>query len=389
MKIALVTHSFLPQVGGGEYVVHYLANTWSSQGHEVQVLNATSRAPTHPAAKYTARKYLVARGATRFGYHRFPWRQISCFTLGRHLRKFAPDVISAHFGLPVAFFMSSIQPRCPWSITCHGGEISPAVCSLSERCRYDVDTELGRSLNAATAIIAMSGIAEASVKELGARQEKIRRIPNGVDTAMFRKEENFSRLMRIGLTGAPFLLSVGRNSPQKNMALGLRAFASIAHKYPDLHYLIAGRDCGLLNDWVMKFDLAGRVTLSEGLRGEDLVAAYQRAIALVSPSVYEFSSLVVLEAMAAGLPQVATNVPGTRDFVFDGETGLLADRDDPGSLALAMERLLGSADFRKQMKVNCIRRSRQYDWSIIANAYLAALMPDGDMDRFPRWQWKQ
>lgn len=348
-----------------------------------------SRVATHPEAMYAVRKYFVPRGATRFGYHRFPWRWISSCSLAKQLRKFGPEAISAHCGLPVAFFLSSARPNCPWSITCHGEEVSRKVWVHSMRQQYGVDEELGRSLNAASSIIAISGVAELSLLELGVRQEKLKRIPNGVDTALFQKTVHPARLETVGVTGTQFLLSVGRNVPQKNLSLGLNAFAMIARKYPSVHYLVVGRGCSLLKDLVMRLGLAGRVTLSDGLHGDDLVAAYQRALAMVSPSVWEFSPLVVLEAMAAGLPQVATDVPGTRDFVFDGETGFIAKANEPESLAAAVERLLGSEVIRRQMKANCVRRSREYDWTIIAKANLEAILAKPSAPHAAPWQWKR
>ena len=73
MKIAVLTPSFLPSVGGMEFVVHSLAVEWGKQGHEVLVVNMVSDVATHPDANYAVARFENLRGAPRFGYHRFPF----------------------------------------------------------------------------------------------------------------------------------------------------------------------------------------------------------------------------------------------------------------------------------------------------------------------------
>lgn len=77
MKIALVTNTFLPIIGGGEFVVHHLANHWIKRGHEVCVFNSLTNEVAHPEALYSVKRYKIMRGSTRFGYHRFPWLNVS------------------------------------------------------------------------------------------------------------------------------------------------------------------------------------------------------------------------------------------------------------------------------------------------------------------------
>jgi glycosyltransferase involved in cell wall biosynthesis len=371
MKIALVTTSFLPVVGGAEFVVHHLANNWVAQGHDVWVFNAFHKKVSHKTAAYQVGKYLIPRGATRFGYHRFPWHWATCRSLKRALDRFQPEFISGHFGLPAALFLSAIKPECPWTITCHGNEISPSIFPASDRGRYRIDDLLAKAMNTATAAIAISQIAEDSLLEIGVNANQIKRIPNGVDLAAFQNESDPRRLDRLGINGRPFILSVGRNAPQKNFVHGLKAFASVAKRHRDLQYLICGHGCKLLASEVRASGLAHRVILSEPLHGADLLAAYKTALALVSSSIWEFSPLVILEAMAAGLPQVATNVPGTRDFVRDQETGFLVEPAAPESMAAAIGRLIDSESLRLRMKQQCLDHCREFDWPVIARKNLA------------------
>ena len=70
MKIALITTSFLPAIGGAEFVVHHLAQQWSLQGHNVCVFNSLTDEIYHPDANYSVKKYRLIRGGKRFGFHR-------------------------------------------------------------------------------------------------------------------------------------------------------------------------------------------------------------------------------------------------------------------------------------------------------------------------------
>ena len=87
MRIALVTESFLPRLGGAEFVVHHLANQWAAQGHDVCVFNTHTAQATHTEALYRVRRFAVWRGAERFGYHRFPWLHASTRSLNRALQR--------------------------------------------------------------------------------------------------------------------------------------------------------------------------------------------------------------------------------------------------------------------------------------------------------------
>ena len=80
MKIALVTTSFLPKIGGAEFVVHYLAHHWAKQRHEVCVFNPTTD-DSYFDDNYEVKRYRALRGGTRFGHHRWPFRTIDAMTI--------------------------------------------------------------------------------------------------------------------------------------------------------------------------------------------------------------------------------------------------------------------------------------------------------------------
>jgi glycosyltransferase involved in cell wall biosynthesis len=131
-------------------------------------------------------------------------------------------------------------------------------------------------------------------------------------------------------------VAVGRLVPQKNHALAVEALALL----PDVRLAILGEGelRGELERLVEERGLAGRIVLP-GVRA-DARAIVAAADVLVLPSRWEGLPLVVLEALAAGTPVVATAVRGVRELLADGSTGLLVDPDDPAALAAAVRRVL-------------------------------------------------
>lgn len=372
MRIALATLGFLPSRGGGEYVVHHLANEWASQGHEVRVFNAITDEVVHPEAAYSVARYRVMRGCRRFGYHRFPWRQVSSLTLGRGLRRFAPDYISAHFAYPVALYLADLAPAARWTVTAHGGDVVRDAPG-SDRDRYVIDETLGRALRAATAVISIAPIARRSVEELGVPSAQCFDIPNGVRLADFRAPARFNLRSHFGLPAdARVILTVGRNFPQKNLAMGIRAFREVLRQVPGAFYVLVGKGTSRLAPLVEELGLAGRVILHEELLGDSLVGAHQQASVYLSTSVWEFCPLVILEAIAAGTPQVATDVPGNRELIVPGPTGLLVPLQSVEAMSNALVTLLSSEDLRAQWRENCLRRAQSIGWDQVARRYLEA-----------------
>lgn len=107
--------------------------------------------------------------------------------------------------------------------------------------------------------------------------------------------------------------------------------------------------------------------------GPDLWAQYERADVFVLPSRSEALGLVIIEAMARGLPVVATRVGGIPDLVRDGENGRLVSPDSPGSLAEAIASVLASDDDRRQMGLHNLRKARRFLTSRQTSVLLEAI----------------
>ncbi len=107
-----------------------------------------------------------------------------------------------------------------------------------------------------------------------------------------------------------------------------------------------------------------------GLYDDALVGAYQQADVFFMPSVQELCPLVAVEAMAAGLPEMVTDVGGCQDMVTHGHNGLIAPPGDVEAMASGLESLLVDPLLRERMGRASRERSRHYGWDSISRLYL-------------------
>ena len=371
MRIALIASSFFPSTGGAEAVVHSLAQEWGKQGHEVRIFNWVSSEATHPEAVYSVRRFRLLRGAPRVGYHRFPWGWYTRSDLRKQLKQFGPDCMSVHMAYPTGYYLDGLLPDCPHVVTCHGGDLTKFNWGF--RQKYDIDSILRGALENCRGAIAISSFARGLMEELGVSQERIVDIPNGVDLERFRRTSQFDLKDYFGLDQHKrVILSVGREHPQKAYAAGLRAFAAVADDYPEAHYLLVGKGTAGNQGLCDELKISDRVTFCEGLYGEDLVGVFQQADLFFSPSIWEMMPLVVLEAMAAGLPAVVTNISGSQDLIRSGENGLVVEPGDIDGMSGALGQILGDDDLRKKFSLSILESSEEYSWDRISRLYLGA-----------------
>ena len=180
------------------------------------------------------------------------------------------------------------------------------------------------------------GVERFSIKQGKLDPDRLVVIPNGVDPARFDAATPVDR----GSIGVPedavLALYVGRLDPQKGLNDLFRAAGHVARNCPAWHLVLAG-DGPLRAELVARSELAGLAGRVHWLgRRDDVPGLLRAADLLVLPSLWEGMPNVVLEAMAAGLPVVATQVEGTEDLVIPGQTGWLVPPNRSGPLADAL-----------------------------------------------------
>jgi len=219
--------------------------------------------------------------------------------------------------------------------------------------------------------VCVSGaVADFSIKRGRLSAEKIVVIPNGVDVERF-KSALPADLSQYGIPpGGRTLLFVGRLDPQKGPRLLLRAVKGLLPVHRNLHLLMVG-DGPLatdLKEWVRAQQLEQQIHFA-GWR-PDVPSLLKACDALVLPSRWEGMPNVVLEAMAAGRPVVATRVEGVSELVTDRETGLLVEPGSIEALAGGIALLLAEPDLGKTAGIAAQHTAEtRFTADIVASAY--------------------
>jgi len=195
-------------------------------------------------------------------------------------------------------------------------------------------------------LVALSCELEEELLAAGFAADRITRIPNGIDVSRFRPR---SPAPFSAQETGPTLLFVGRLHAQKNLPVLLRAAAELSSRWPNLRVVLVGdgpergRLEGLTNDLGLerRVRFAGEVP--------DVLPFLHAADLFVHPSRAEGMPGALLEAMACGLPCVATRIGGTVDIITDGEDGILIPPGDDRLLAGAIGRLLGDLGLARRL----------------------------------------
>ncbi len=186
-------------------------------------------------------------------------------------------------------------------------------------------------------------------------------IPNGVDVDFYANAKPFPEFR----DGKINILFVGRLEPRKGATYLVRAYAALKERHPDTRLILCsvGPQLGEIRRFVRRHHVedvlfAGRVSDADKAR------FYKTADIFCAPSTGQESfGIVLLEAMAAGLPVVASDIHGYKRVVQRNATGLLVEPRDPHAIADALERLIREPALRARLGEAGARVAPDYDWS--------------------------
>ncbi len=228
-----------------------------------------------------------------------------------------------------------------------------------------------RLFEKAAAIIAVSEDMVQQLKKLGAPEHKLHRLVYGFDANLFKYSDHSQN--------EPVFLSVGRFCDTKNPHLTLLAFERVVKQIPHAKLHMMGGDENLKNacvNLVKALRLEAHVTIT-GIGSHAQVAqAMQTALALVQHSATttegekEGTPVTIIEAMASGLPVVATCHAGIQDIIVHGQTGLLCPEFDIAEMATQMVSLVNQRATAKEIAWQAHTYAQQH---LTAQQYAAAL----------------
>lgn len=205
-------------------------------------------------------------------------------------------------------------------------------------------------------VVAVSPSTRDELVHGGMPRQQIYVIPNGLDHDLYRP----------GATGpgpVPTILSLGRVEPSKRNEWLVDAIAQL----PGVRLVVAGAGTGLepLRAHVAASPARDRVELRGFVDEAEKVRLFQAAHVLATASPKEGWGLTVLEAAACGTPAVATDAPGLRDAVRDGETGLLVREPTVAAFAAALRRVLEDSPLRARLAAGARAWAARFSWDAV------------------------
>jgi len=377
LTILLIPNSYLPKLGGLELAVYNVAHYLARKAHKVTVIAGTSivkyskEADSDSVTVYRM-PFILPRVVTRCGYKKAMISllksivtpcliPLTFFKLFQIIRSTKPDIVNLHYIAENAFFCLLVRKflRFNFIVNIHGEDIE----------WYNKRSFISRWLTKKT--LQNADLVLSNSKYLLKKAEKICPIKNkdvvgnGIDLKHFEDNKKYIHNKR-------YILSIGNFGYKKGFDVLIKAFNIVSSKYPGVDLLMAGD--GLerakcerlvlevkLNKSVNFLGKVGRTRIPLLLNGCEL---------FILPSRREPFGIVLLEAMAAGKPIVATRAGGVPEVVKEGENAILVEPESSDALAQGIMKLLQDSDLRKRFGEKGKEIVKNFTWDKVIERYI-------------------
>lgn len=355
MRIVQISPYSWDAPGGVQVHVGQLSHHLRERGHDVLVLAPGDKPGFREDARIVGRPYAVhVNGSVA----RLCFSRRSSRVVRKALAVFRPDIIHVHDPLtPSTAMLGVIHRNAPVVATFHSyfardhfeGRVYTAIAPLLKPVWRRVNRRLAVSEAARHSVCSRMGHAPVEI------------VPNGADVEIFAEAQPAT-----DLPPGRRLLFVGRLEPRKGFPVAVRAFAELADDYPDLHLVVVGDGEQRSAIDALPPSVRARVRMLGKVSYEALPTYHRASDIFVSPATgSESFGIVLVEAMAAGLPLVASDIAGYREVARHECEGLLVGPSDPAALAAGVRRILDNPELARELGENGFRRSRSFAWDRI------------------------
>jgi N-acetyl-alpha-D-glucosaminyl L-malate synthase BshA len=352
MRIAITIPLFPPKwLAGTEIATYNIAKHLARRGHEVHVITALDKG--------------LPEESTEEGFyvHRIFWQKIrfvgviSFWTkVFLILRKVNPDMIHAQsIGICIPALIAKKLLRKPYVVWGQGSDVylpGKFIKSISKLVLKNADT-----------VIALTEDMKSEMQKFCDRAILV--IPNGIDSESFENLSRESIRKKLKIKEDENVITfVGTLRPVKGVKYLIRAIKLITKVNGNVKLMLVGdgEEREYVEDLVEELDLNECVKFIGRVQNEEVPEYMVASDIFVLPSLSESFGIVNLEAMASGLPIVATKVGGLPEIVKDGENGFLVEPKNPKQIAEGTLLLLRDNELRERISKNNKEKAKKYGW---------------------------
>jgi len=382
-----------PDIGGQCVYVRELSKHLSAAGIRVTVFTRDRSDGRPPQEDFAERASIIRIPCGPSGF--VPKEEILPYLdefAERAVATLAGDEILHSHYWDGGYVASRIRSSQPWFHSTHSlGKVKMQSLPDAERYQYADRIRIEEDVyRACDCVIGLTQIEKRQItSHYGVPAERICVIPPGVDTRVFRPREPAStHRRRLGLQDRLTVLSLGRLDERKGLDLFVRAAARVVAQTeltPTSFVMSAGHGSDAeasenekIARLIDELDVSAHLTWLPVL-DEDILPQYYNASDLfVLPSRYEPFGIVMLEAMASGIPVVSTDNGGPAEVIDDGVDGLLGNPEDSEEFATLIASLIADDEKRSAFGGNAHRKAvEQYGWDAIASRFEATYREKG------------
>ena len=378
MKICMLVEQWFPQVGGVENHVRFLTKGLTKAGHEVHIivrnLKLKGMLPQEIEKEFMENVTITRLGPASTFENDVGRAFYTALSSLKVIKDGSFDIFHAHsFTATIPALLAKHILKIPTILTIHtthsGKWYSITRQILKSRIYNAIEKRTLFNNKFDRVITVNKSLIETAVK-MGVSRDKLVYIPNAIELEEFdsyKFEPSASDKEKT-------VLFVGRLTPVKGLYTLLRAISLVLNESTNYQVLIVGE--GPLKEDLAKFifknNLQKHVYLVGVQTGRDLIKLYKTSNVVVLSSYHEGCPVSILEAWAAGLPIVATNVGGTKEIVEHRKNGLLVPPGDPKALAKGLIKILTDEELARLLGANGrILVEKEYNWKIMVNKILA------------------
>lgn len=345
-----------PQAGGAEIVLYEQAKRWVKKGYKVTLFCGAFDGCKEKEVIDGIE--IIRKGGKYSVYLHAFWQYVTKFR-GKY-----DVVIDVENGIPFFSPLFSFKPKILVMHHVHKDVFAKELKFPLSWFAWFLEVAVMPLVYCSTKVVAVSESTKKELSEIGFNEDNISVVYDGIDLEKYRFGKKGKK---------PVVIYVGRLKKYKRIGLLIDAFKLVLKEIHDARLVIVGS--GDEEEQLRKKAKGiNGISFTGFVSEKDKIKILQEAWCFVTPSFKEGWGVSVIEANACGTPAIAFDVPGLRDSIVDGETGLIVKEDGNAKmLAETIIKILKDEKLRKKLSENSLRYARKFSWDKSAEEFLKVI----------------